>query len=176
MGVGRAASYRLREVVRPTGPAAFCASLPSGGRLAAVITGTIVGSRLYAIQLLPLTASPKTRKIEMDPKMMMDVPPQLREFAGQSVDQAEQAFGAFIDAASKSAAMIPAPAGDVSKQVLSIAEQNVKASFEHARKLLGAKDVQEMMQIQSDFLKAQFATATEHMKQFGAAANGGFKV
>jgi phasin len=108
----------------------------------------------------------------MDPKMMMEVPAQVREFAGQSVDQAEKAFGAFIDAAGKSAAMIPAPANDVSKQVLSIAEQNVKASFEHARKLLGAKDLQEIMQIQSDFLKSQFAVATEQMKQFG----GGIKI
>jgi phasin len=108
----------------------------------------------------------------MDAKMMMEVPAQLREVAGQSVDQAEKAFGAFIDAASKSAAMIPAPAGDVPKQMLSIAEKNVKASFEHARKLVAAKDLQEIMHIQSDFVKAQFTAATEQMKQFGTAPGG----
>jgi phasin len=111
----------------------------------------------------------------MDPKMM-EVPPQVREFAGQSVDQAEKAFGAFIDAATKSAAMIPPPANDVSKQVLSIAEKNVKASFDHARKLVAAKDLQEIMQLQSEFLKSQYAIATEQMKQFGSSFNGGVKV
>ncbi len=124
-----------------------------------------------------LKVPPKTQgKTEMDPKMMMEVPQQVREVAGKSVDQAEKAFGAFIDAANRSAAMIPPPAGDVSKQVLSIAEKNVKASFEHARKLVGAKDLQELMQIQSDFLKAQFAIATEQMRQFGAGPNGSTKV
>jgi phasin family protein len=65
--------------------------------------------------------------------------------------------------------MIPAPAHDMSKQLLSITEQNIKASFEHARKLLGATDLQDFAQIQSEFLKSQLAAATEQMKQFGAS-------
>jgi hypothetical protein len=33
----------------------------------------------------------------MDPKLKMDVPPQVREFAQKSVDQAERAISSFMD-------------------------------------------------------------------------------
>ena len=56
------------------------------------------------------------------------------------------------------------PATEVSKQALSFAEQNMKASFDHARKLVRAADLQEAMQNQSEFLKSQFTNAEEHMK------------
>jgi hypothetical protein len=74
----------------------------------------------------------------MDPKTNMDVPLQVREFAQKSVDQAERAMSSFMEAASKSVATVPTPMNDVAKQALAIAEANVKASFEHALKLMQA--------------------------------------
>jgi hypothetical protein len=41
----------------------------------------------------------------------------------------------------------------------------LKAAFDHARKLVHATDLQEAMQIQSEFLKSQFTNAGEHMRQ-----------
>ena len=52
----------------------------------------------------------------IEPKMGMEVPAQVREFAEKSVDQAEKAFDAFIDAANKSASMIPNPTTETSKK------------------------------------------------------------
>lgn len=101
----------------------------------------------------------------MDPKLTMEVPAQIREFAEKSVDQAEKAISSFMDSASKSVAMIPGPMTDVAKQALAITEANLKASFEHARKLMHAKDINEVMQLQSDFLRNQFGAATEQLKQ-----------
>ena len=101
----------------------------------------------------------------MDPKLTMEVPAQIREFAEKSVDQAEKAISSFMDSASKSIAMIPGPMTDVAKQALAITEANLKASFEHARKLMHAKDINEVMQLQSDFLRNQFGAATEQLKQ-----------
>ena len=40
----------------------------------------------------------------------------------------------------------------------------MKAAFDHARKLIHAKDVQEVTQLQADFLRTQFAAAGEQMK------------
>ena len=54
----------------------------------------------------------------MDPKLTMDVPPQVREFAEKSVDQAERAITSFMDSASKSVALAPGPMTDVAKQAL----------------------------------------------------------
>jgi phasin len=108
-------------------------------------------------------------------KMMMQVPAQVKELAEKTVDQAEKAFSAFIDAANKSVEMVPQPGTDISRKTLSITEQNVRAGFEHARKLLHATDLQQIFQIQSEYLKTQMMTAQDQMKQLGddaiAAAN-----
>ena len=101
----------------------------------------------------------------MDPKMEMEVSPQIREFAQKSVDQAERAVSSFMESASKSIAMVPTPMNDVAKQALAIAEANVKASFDHARKLMQAKDIGEVMHLQTQFLRTQFGVATEQFKQ-----------
>ena len=95
-----------------------------------------------------------------DPKVTMQVPAQVREYAEKSVDQAEAAFSSFMESASKSITMVPGPMTDIAKQALSVTEQNVKNSFAHARKLMQAKDIQEVMQLQTEFLRSQFGVAT----------------
>src|ERR1700757_2200197 len=95
----------------------------------------------------------------------LEVPAELRDLAEKTIDQAERAFGMFFDAASKSMTTIPGPGTEVSKQALSLTEQNMKAAFEHARKLVHATDLQEAMRIQSDFLRTQFTNAGEHMRE-----------
>lgn len=98
-----------------------------------------------------------------EPKL--EVPAELRELAEKTIDQAEKAFGLFFDAAGKSIAAIPGAGTDVSKQALSFTEQNMRAAFENARKLVHATDLQEAMRIQSEFLKSQFTNAGEHMRE-----------
>jgi phasin len=105
-----------------------------------------------------------------DPKMTMEIPPQVREFAKKSVDQAEKAVSTFLESASKSVAVAPGPMTDVAKQVLAITEANLKSSFEYARKLMQAQDISEVMQLQSDFLRNQFGVATEHFKKMTGGA------
>ena len=101
----------------------------------------------------------------IDPKMTMEVPAQVREFAEKSMDTAEKAFSSFMESASKSVAMVPGPMTDVAKHALAISETNLKSSFEHARKLLQAKDINEVMQLQSEFLRSQYGVATGQFKK-----------
>jgi phasin len=101
--------------------------------------------------------------VMVEPKL--EVPAELRDLAEKTIDQAEKAFGLFFDAASKSIGSIPNPGADISKQALSFTEQNMKAAFEHARRLVHATDLQQAMQIQSEFLRSQFTNAGEHMRQ-----------
>jgi len=98
----------------------------------------------------------------IEPKL--EVPADLRELAEKTIDQAERAFGMFFEAASKSMASIPGAGAEISKHALSFTEQNMKAAFEHARKLVYATDFQEAMRIQSEFLRSQFTNAGEHMR------------
>jgi phasin len=100
----------------------------------------------------------------------LEVPAELRELAEKTIDQAERAFGMFFDAASKSITSIPNPGTEMSKEALSLTEQNIKSAFEHARKLVHATDLQEAMRIQSEFLKSQFTNAGEHMRRIAGGA------
>ena len=99
----------------------------------------------------------------MEPKI--EVPAELRDLVEKTIDQAEKAFGMFFDAANKSVTSIPTPGTALSKQALTFTEQNMKAAFEHARKLVHATDLQQALQIQSEFLRSQFTNAGEHMRQ-----------
>jgi phasin len=111
----------------------------------------------------------------IDQEMKMEVPAQVREFAEKSVDQAEKAISLFMESASKSVAKVPGPMTDVAKQALAITETNLKASFEHARNLMKAKDIDEVMKLQSEFLRNQFGVATEQFKQMTGVATSAAK-
>ena len=99
----------------------------------------------------------------------LEVPAQVKEVAEKTIDQAERGFSAFIEAANKSVSMIPNPTTDMSLRALSLTEQNMKAAFDHAKKLLQANDLQEAMRLQAEFLKAQYEAATEQLKEMGTS-------
>ena len=103
----------------------------------------------------------------IEPKL--EVPAELRELAEKTIEQAEKAFGMFFDAATKSMTSVPGPGSAISKQALTFTEQNMKAAFEHARKLVHGTDWQEAMSIQSDFLRSKLTKAGEHMREITGA-------
>ena len=45
----------------------------------------------------------------------------------------------------------------------------MKAAFDHAQKLIQAKNPQEFLAHQSEYVKAQLAAMQEHAKEIGAA-------
>ena len=113
----------------------------------------------------------------MTPKIPYEVPTEMREFAERSVDQARKAFDGFIGAAQKavdtahgSAETARVSTQDVTRKAMSYAENNVSAAFELAQKLVKSKDLTEMMQHQSEFMKAQMASFQSQLKEMGSAA------
>ena len=106
-----------------------------------------------------------------------DVPTQMRQFAEQSVEQAKKAVDGFIAAAQKTAAAMEthtataqSNAKDVGQKAMSFAEQNIANSFEFAQKLVRAKDVQEVMALQAEFMKAQMQALSSQAKELGTHA------
>ena len=116
-----------------------------------------------AVNYANLPKSTLEKAIMIEPKL--EVPAEVRDLAEKTIDQAEKAFGMFFDAAGKSMTSVPGAGTEISRQALSFTEQNMKAAFEHARKLVHATDLQEAMRIQSEFLRSQFTNAGEHMRQ-----------
>lgn len=106
-----------------------------------------------------------------------EIPEQVRTFAEKSVEQAKKAVDDFLAASHQavekveaSSASVQSGALDLNKKVLSLAEANLSAAFEHASKLIKAKDAQEILKLQGDFLKAQAASFGEQVRQIGDAA------
>lgn len=104
------------------------------------------------------------------------VPTEIRDFAEKSVEQARKAFEGFSGAAQKAITSVdtsPLPFGDGMRDVgvtaMSYAEANVRAAFDLAQKLVKAKDAHEVMELQSEFVKAQFEAFQEQTKALGAA-------
>ncbi len=103
-----------------------------------------------------------------------EVPPEMRDFAERSVAQARKAFEGFMGAVQKTAgsvdtASIPGLSGakDISLKAVSFAETNVNAAFDFAERLVRANDLQEVLAIQTDYVKAQLAAIQSQTKELG---------
>jgi len=106
-----------------------------------------------------------------------EIPAEMRALAEQSIEQARLAFDKFISAAHNAvntfegqAKTARAGAKDVSDKAMAYAEENVNNAFAFAEKLVRAKDVGDMMQLQADFVKAQMQTLSEQAKHLGETA------
>ena len=115
-----------------------------------------------------------------DPMWNFDVPTQMRQFAEQSVEQARKAVDGFMTAAQKAVttaeaqtATAQSSAKDVGTRAIGFAEQNIATSFEFAQKLVRAKDIQELMALQQEYLQTQMKAMSEQAKDLGAAASKG---
>ncbi len=111
-----------------------------------------------------------------------EIPTDMRDFAEKSVEQARKAFDGFLGAANKAvdslqghASSTQASAAEFTKKAIAQAETNVTAAFEHAQKLVRAKDPQEVMQIQQEFLKNQLAQVQAQIKDLGSTMQAGMK-
>jgi phasin len=104
------------------------------------------------------------------------IPIEIRDFAEKSVEQARKAFEGFASAAQQALTSIdltplPLQAGakEVSVKALSYAEANVKAAFDLAQKLVHAKDMEEVLRLQSEYVKNQLELIQQQTKELGSA-------
>ena len=110
-------------------------------------------------------------------EMAYEVPSEMRDFAEKSVEQARKAFEGFIGAAQKAAGSIeaapfplPAQVKELGTKAMGFAEANVKAAFDLAQKLVHARDMQEVLALQSEYLRAQMAAIQDQARELGAVA------
>jgi phasin len=120
----------------------------------------------------------------MDAKLPNFEPPEeLRDFAGRTVEQARRLSNDFFETARKATAglngaQFPSGAGaqNVIAKWLDYAEQNTNAGFDHAARLVRAKDIPQAMQLQAEFVRSQFAATQQQLQELGtgmqAAATG----
>ncbi|WP_336492747.1 phasin [Methylobacterium nigriterrae] len=105
-----------------------------------------------------------------------EIPAEMRDFAEKSVEQARSALTSFIQNARKAADSLQTstktaelPASVAFSRGLAFTEQNVTAAFDLAQKLVRARDVQEAVQLQSDYVRTQFAALQTQAKELTSA-------
>jgi phasin len=111
-----------------------------------------------------------------------EIPTEMRDFAEKSVEQARKAIDGFMSAAQKtvdtfegSTNTLQATATDATRKTFSYAEQNLSAAFDLAQRMVRAKDPQEAMQIQAEFVRSQFEAMQTQMKEFGSLVQSATK-
>ena len=119
-----------------------------------------------------------------DPTINNLLPPEMRAFAEQSVQNAQKAFDQLMSATQNAISSFEGQATSAQSNVLGLhqkvvgfSERNVAASFEFAQKLLHAKDGEEVMRLHAEFVKAQIEALTAQAKDLTqhatkAATNG----
>jgi phasin len=107
----------------------------------------------------------------MATKPSYDIPHQMREMADKSVDQARQAFEGFMQASQSAMSKVETSANathsasvSLQKEAMNFAEEQVSRTFQHAQKIVRAKDPQEMMSLQAQFMQEQMKLMSDQAR------------
>jgi phasin len=107
-----------------------------------------------------------------------EVPPEMRAFAEKSVEQARQAFDGFISAAHQTMSAFEGQAEtarkgarDVTEKAMTFAEQNITSAFAFAQDLVRAKDMQDVLRLQAEYIQRQMQALTEQAKELGESTS-----
>lgn len=99
-----------------------------------------------------------------------EIPPELRSLAEKSVDEARKAFEGFIDAAQTARGSLEGATNKLPGfKAVNFAEENMRAAFQHAEKLVRAKDAEEFFSLQFEFARNQMALYQQQIKELGNA-------
>jgi phasin len=106
-----------------------------------------------------------------------EIPNEMRAVAERSVEQAKLAFNNYMQAAQEAVSTFEervkasqVGAQGISKKAMSFAERNVLSAFEFAQKIVQAKDIQELVRMQTEFVQSQIQVLTEQVKDLGETA------
>tara|TARA_R110002020_G_scaffold266483_12_gene481386 strand:- start:291 stop:698 length:408 start_codon:yes stop_codon:yes gene_type:complete len=111
------------------------------------------------------------------PNGPFEVPDQLRAYAEQSITQARKAIEDFMKVAQTTVSSVEgssnqmqAGATDLNNKMLSYAEENIAASFDFAEKMARAKDMDEIVKLQSEFMTKRMSAFGEQTREIGDTA------
>ena len=107
--------------------------------------------------------------MEKDKKSSED----LSAMAGQTMKQAQEAMENYLDFFKKNMSASPWATTELSKKVAEYARQNVDSAFGFAQKLTSAKDLQDLVRIQTEFFQTQLKSFTEQAKDLTETATKG---
>src|SRR6185369_4361740 len=111
----------------------------------------------------------------MPEKQIFEIPQQLRELAQKNVEQARAAYGQFMDAMAQAVSAWSSASSDtvtsafkaVQDGAIRFAKENAEAGFALANELTKAKDLQDVLRLQSSFAQKQMETYARQAQELG---------
>ena len=107
-----------------------------------------------------------------DPHLDNLLPPEMRAFAEQGVQNAQKAFDQFMSATQRAVSAFEGQATSAHSNVrglhhnvLDFSQRNIAAAFDFAQRLLHAKDGEEVVRLHAEFVKAQVQALTEQARE-----------
>ncbi len=107
----------------------------------------------------------------------LEIPTEMRDFAEKSVDQARTAVGTVMANAMKAADQVQTSSQTFQSTMTAAvakgfdhAQTNANATFDFAQKLVRTRDLREAFELQSEFVRSQFAALQAQAKDFGSLA------
>lgn len=107
----------------------------------------------------------------------LEMPAEMRAIAEKNVAQARQAFETLFHNAREAVGEgeghfeeVRSGIKDIRQKAIGLMEANVEASFDFLHRLVAAKNPQEMMSLQAEFLTNQMKAVAEQAKDLGADA------
>jgi hypothetical protein len=94
---------------------------------------------------------------------------ELNAFAQQTKDQALAAADTYFNFLKKAISAYPSSGNPFGDSLKGYAERNIAAMHEYVQKLGQAKDFQEAMRIQTEFMQSQFSALGEQTRTLGEA-------
>jgi hypothetical protein len=91
----------------------------------------------------------------------------------QGVDQARVAMQNYLKFFENSMSATPWASTELNRKLTDYARQNVDTAFEFAQKLTQAKDVQDLVRIQTEFFQTQLKSLTEQIENISKTASEG---
>jgi phasin len=111
----------------------------------------------------------------MPEKQTFEFPQQLRELAEKNIEQARTTYGQFMDALTQAmSAWLSAPSEAMTSRVKAVqeraiqfAKENAEAGFALANELTKAKDLQDVLRLQSSFAQKQMESYARQAQELG---------
>ena len=88
----------------------------------------------------------------------------------ENIEQARKAMENYLQFFQKSLSGSPWGRKDLSKNMKNYAEKSLANAFEYAQKLTTAKNVQDVVRIQTEFMQVQLEAFSEQAKDLGETA------
>jgi hypothetical protein len=135
--------------------------------------------RCFAVSNQKQTGVKKERAMVQSQRF--EIPQELRQLAEENVERARQLYLRFMENVEQAMAVWSAPAsdmiapgfGEVRERAAELAKQNAEAAFKLATDVANAKDLQELLTLQSHYVQSQmrwYANQTEEFGQLMATA------